>query len=592
MKSFSIQSKNNLLIINYLPQLLIIGLILLVYIQNLWFDFAYLDDNLIVFIEYDKINSLLKIPGTFIGGYLFDNYYRPMVMISFIIDTAIAGQSSFMYHLTNMLLHISVCLLFYMLLSKLTTSKIFPLLLTLLFCVHPLNVNAVSWIVGRNDLIVAFFSLLSFLWFIKYMEEEKLFSLVLTMLFYLFAMYSKEIGILIPFISAAYVILIRTDKKKKINLALIIISYLIPFLIYVASRVLFSPVKVSEEISFNALLQNLNIPFEYLAKTFYFFEFNPLPMENFTLIVLGLLLVGTLILIFLFNKRINKRLFLFGVLFFLVFVIPTLFVRIKAEDLDFNYIDCRAYLPFIGILIIFLSIMETFNKDIIKSLFGKIITIIILLYASATTVIENQYYENGGTFWGRATEIYPDRATYWIGLGTYYFNKQDFNKAVQFGEKAIKINPQIPEYYYKTASAYVKEKDFNSAIELLQKVIVIEPDKSPALLNLIKLYLQIGDTINAEKSTTELISIASNKNEAKYLASASYYYFDIANVKYAINLMSLAIRIDPKNSRYKNDLGAMYYKIEDITSAKKYFLEALQIEPKNPKYRSNLDLCK
>ncbi len=52
----------------YLPQLLIIGMILLVYIQNLWFDFAYLDDNLIVFAEYEKIDSLSKIPQAFASG--------------------------------------------------------------------------------------------------------------------------------------------------------------------------------------------------------------------------------------------------------------------------------------------------------------------------------------------------------------------------------------------------------------------------------------------------------------------------------------------------------------------------------------------
>ncbi|MEB2355937.1 MAG: hypothetical protein OZ915_12240, partial [Ignavibacteriales bacterium] len=130
----------------YLPQLLIIGMILLVYIQNLWFDFAYLDDNLIVFAEYEKIDSLSKIPQAFASGYLLDNYYRPMIMISFIIDTAIAGQSSTMYHLTNLIIHIVFSLLLYSLLLKFEIRKIVALFSVIIFAIHPINLNAVSWI--------------------------------------------------------------------------------------------------------------------------------------------------------------------------------------------------------------------------------------------------------------------------------------------------------------------------------------------------------------------------------------------------------------------------------------------------------------
>ncbi len=145
------------------PYLLILVLCSIVYSQNLWFNFAYLDDNLIVFQEYHKINSISKIPDTFTEGYLFDNYYRPMVMISFIIDTAIAGQSSMMYHLTNLLLHIIVSFLVYLLLNKISKENVLSLIFAILYSIHPININAVSWIAGRNDLLVTLFALLSLL---------------------------------------------------------------------------------------------------------------------------------------------------------------------------------------------------------------------------------------------------------------------------------------------------------------------------------------------------------------------------------------------------------------------------------------------
>ncbi len=165
MKESAQKGKPVLGLYKYLPQIIIVCMILLVYVQNLWFDFAYLDDNLIVFAEYEKIDSLSKIPQTFVSGYLLDNYYRPMVMISFIIDTAIAGQSSMMYHLTNLLIHIMFSLLLFSLLLKFEVQKLVAFISVIIFAIHPINLNAVSWIAGRNDLIVGLFSIISILSF-------------------------------------------------------------------------------------------------------------------------------------------------------------------------------------------------------------------------------------------------------------------------------------------------------------------------------------------------------------------------------------------------------------------------------------------
>lgn len=180
------------------------GLILLVYIQNLWFDFAYLDDNLVVFVEHEKIDSLSKIPNAFLNGYLLDNYYRPMIMISLIIDTAIAGQSAMMYHLTNLILHIFVSLLIYKLLVQLKIRESISLLLSLFFAAHPINTNAVSWIVGRNDLLLALFTIISLLSFITYQKKKRTVSFIISATTYFFAMLSKEVGVLIPVIFISY----------------------------------------------------------------------------------------------------------------------------------------------------------------------------------------------------------------------------------------------------------------------------------------------------------------------------------------------------------------------------------------------------
>lgn len=578
--------------INFIfPPIVIISLVFLVYLQNLWFDFSYLDDNLIVFTEFNKIDSFSKIPKTFSDGYLFENYYRPIVMISFIIDTAIAGQSPMMYHLTNLLLHLLVCLLVYLLLTRITQSKIYPLLLTSFFCIHPLNVNAVSWIVGRNDLIVAFFAILSIYCFIKYVEEKHIIYIIISSISYLLAMYSKEIGLLIPIILFAYILLIKTEIKRQIVILPIIVSYFIPLLTYLYSRFVLSTVKINEEISLYYFVQNLNIPLEYLTKTIYFFAFNPLPMKNIVLISVGLLLVIFLSVSFLFSKHLNKKLFLFGTLFFIIFLTPTLFVRIKSEDLSLNYYDCRSYLPFVGFLIVVTSFIEAINLESVKTPI-KLSIIVIFIYTLSSSIIENQDYKNGETFWGKTIESYPDRATNWIGLGTYYFNMKNYDKAIKCGETAIKIKPNVTEYYYKTASAYVKKEDYYSAIRLINKVLKIEKNKDNALFELMKLNFQVGDSINVQNLSNQLVDNALRNNNGRFLSLASYYNFKHGRIKLAIDYMKLATQIDSLNKVYLNDLGSMYFKFGEVNIARNYFFKALKLDPENIEFKNNLNLCK
>jgi tetratricopeptide (TPR) repeat protein len=309
------------------------------------------------------------------------------------------------------------------------------------------------------------------------------------------------------------------------------------------------------------------------------------------LIILGVIFTLGIFIAYL-NVQIDsqsKKIFVFGILFFLIFVLPSLFVRIQADDGEFNYIDCRIYLPLVGFLtsigVLLQKILPRINKKIIFTSF-----ILLLTYTLIFSVKANQSYKNGEAFWNTVIANHPHRAAYWIGLGTYYFNKQDFNKAVQFGEKAISINPKIPEYYYKTATAYIQNEDNYSAIKTIKKVLAIEFNKPRALFNLIQLYFQVGDLINAEEATNELLDIEIEKRQTKYIFLTSQYYSQKKLTVQAINLLKTCIDLDPQNAHFHTDLGKLFYTLGDFTSAKMCFYTAWQLDPNNLEYVNNLNL--
>ena len=581
------------------PYLIIFLLTAAVYFQNLWFDYSYLDDNLIVFQEYHKINSVSNIPSTFTGGYLYDNYYRPMVMISFIVDTAIAGQSSSMYHLTNLILHLLICFLAYLLLKKLTGEDFLSLILALFFSIHPVNINAVSWIAGRNDLLLTLFTLLSFLFFIKYSRENKNSFLLLSALFYLLGMFSKETAVLIPLLLLFYFLLVNEFKIRSAieKILLIILVYTIPALIYLVLRFVLSPVKSTGEISLSAFFQNLNIPFEYVAKMFYLFGISQLSMTNSTLIVLGILISAVILLLVIFNKNIDKKLILLGFIFFIVFVLPPLFVRMPASDGEFNYIDCRFYLPVFGILLIFAAIIRSYKSLAFwkKKSSKTVLTVLVsvfFVYVLVFNLTENQYYRNGKVFWSNVLNIYPERATYWMGLGYYYFDQKDYLKAAACAERAISLKPEITEYYQKASLAYDKAGNLRKSNALLEKLLVLDKDNARNYLLLIRNNLRLGDYDRATliKTDLEKLPVYDLKKKSEIYSSAASLFIYSHKYDTAIELLHRAVDSQPGNPSHMNDLGVCFYYTGKIDSAKKYFSHAVKLDPSNKEFQKNYRL--
>lgn len=93
--------------------------------------------------------------------------YRPLVTASLAVDWFVSGSSPgdptvAWFRVVNLLLHAANSALVYLLFANLTKRKLgAPLLAACLFAVHPLGVEPVTWIVGRCDLLAAFFGLLA-----------------------------------------------------------------------------------------------------------------------------------------------------------------------------------------------------------------------------------------------------------------------------------------------------------------------------------------------------------------------------------------------------------------------------------------------
>ena len=142
-------------------------------------DFVFDDESVI--IGNASIQNLSSIPKFFTADEGFhkviDRYYRPIVSSTYALDYSIWGLDPYGFHLTNVIIHIISCLLlfkiFRVLFWRYKYRNLISLLSTLIFAVHPIHTEAVSWVSGRTDSLVTLFFFGSFLFYLEFTKEQE-----------------------------------------------------------------------------------------------------------------------------------------------------------------------------------------------------------------------------------------------------------------------------------------------------------------------------------------------------------------------------------------------------------------------------------
>jgi hypothetical protein len=150
---------------------------------------------------------------SYFGPLRLNEMYRPVVNASFAIDwwlsrSAPGDVNLLWFHAVNLLLHAANAGLVYLFLANLTGRKLgAPLLGACLFAVHPLAVEPAAWLVGRCDLLAAFFGLLSGILLLRSPGNVRF--LVLAVVCYGLALFAKASAAFFPVAVALGVVAYR-----------------------------------------------------------------------------------------------------------------------------------------------------------------------------------------------------------------------------------------------------------------------------------------------------------------------------------------------------------------------------------------------
>ncbi len=463
-----------------LVYLLFFVLAFLIYGQAMQFFLGKLDEDLLIIRQIDYLKNLHNLPEAVMKDpYLNAKgsaFYRPLQTVSYMIDSQFFMNRGSVFFVTNILLHAAVCSLFFYLLTLLHDDRKPAFLVTLLFLVSPLFVQAIVWAPSRGDLLSALTGLGAVIFFARLCDSGKWAYGLLSVLVYFLALLSKETSlILLPVLALFWLWFVKAKQKPYLPALLAFGGYLSATAAYfgIRSIVVDLPVPASE-FGIVPLLHNLRTIPEFLAK--FCIPVHLSPMPGFTLIntLVGLMVMA--LLIGLMVRYAAKPFWpvLFGPAWFLGFALPGLMYRHPMGNAAYDYLEHRAYLPMLGIMILLFFIYSRLPGEKNKQRFTRISLGLTLILGIWSFVYAGNY-KTPESFYNLAVRTNPHSAVAFHNRGCYWSNMEEHSQAVADFDRALALKPDYSLAYLNKGISLYALNDRVGAMAQYDSAIRLEP---------------------------------------------------------------------------------------------------------------------
>ena len=359
-------------------------------------------------------------------------------------------------------------MLLYIFLQRLKCTNIQSFLLALIFAVHPVFVNSVAWLPGRNDTFLAIFVLSSFIFLIDFARLHKFKYFILHILSFAAALFSKETGLACLILYSLYLFLFYKKFFYK-NVYLFCFSW-----IMVCAAWYFIRDSVISGSGAGDYFKNQLYYLQAIGKIFLPVNLTVLPTIIDTVFLYGIISSVILAVLFYFTEDRNYKLFFLGVAWFITFLFLPL-ININPEYSQDLMLESRLYLPAAGI---FIAISQT---DLVKKLSFKnkyliVFYCIVILTFGYINIKYADNYKDEYSFWQDAVDNSPLLDLSFAGLGLINFQKENYVLAAINYQKASELNPGKIDINKKTATSLLKLDRVDEAEIYYRKELQLNPD--------------------------------------------------------------------------------------------------------------------
>lgn len=567
--------------------------VVIAYFNSFDNEFSY-DDNYLILNnpQIESIENYIYTPKWF---KLFDN--RSLSKLTYSLNFYIHGYEVFGYHLFNVFIHLAASITAYFLslqfIRKIPKKRLnisleaaFALISALIFALHPIQTDAVSYVTQRMASMAGLFVLLSIFFYIKFREslrinkkQQALIYICFCIVSFILSILSKETGyiaLILFFFIEVYFFQKREERYKYkfffasiAVFASIVIYYIIrfgiPSLTNDFSRItyLFTQQKVIVKyivlilFPINQHLSHLIIP-----------EYTILSINVFLSALLHLSLLISAVILF----RKGIKIISAGIVWFYI----TIMIESSIIPLPYLMNEYRLYLAIFGLSLIFAYLIIVW-KNTSKMKTPYFITSIVLLILTILTINRNNIWQNEITLWSDNVKKSPYNSEALNALGYTYYKKGDKLNALSLLTESVKYNPSFLQARLNRGVVLFDLMKDEEALTDFNFILEKTPINFLALCNKGAIFARKGEMDEAKKWFDK--SIAANPYYYRSHYDIGLYYYSKGNLDSALISFTKSVNLNRVFEKGYNNRAVIHLEKKNYRESIKDLDTALKIKP-------------
>jgi tetratricopeptide (TPR) repeat protein len=590
----------------------LLGLVtFVVYSGSLSFDFVW--DDWPQIVNSPIIRTWSNLPRAF-GSDLWYHvarhqvYYRPLFVAWSMLNYTLFGLRPWGWHLGAVLLHVGAVVAVFWLVRRMGVEYWTAALAALIFALHPVHIEPVTWISAASDTMVTMFAALAFAAFLNGRDAERnpepnpdkrkrtawwMASLALLAC----ALLTKEMAVMFSVLVAIYAWLHPTQQKASLGqrvlgammeaapYALVTLAYVLlrkHALLHATGQ--FDPTHGMIDVArtlplvLSIYLRQLLVPIGITGLYYTPYVTSAILTHVVAPVVaLGSALVG----LWYWNRREGNSTVAFAGLWLLVGLAPALYLRNFGNG-DFVR-DRYMYLPSIGFAI--LAAMALRRLPSIKgwsaqAVQGCAVLVLCGSYVCAS-IAQQVYWGNDLLVLVRGQSLYPGNPYAVAGLAKEYSQRGAHDRAIELAESVARDHPEYGYASLALAETYIQAGRFDAGRVMLQKALLTSPDYAKSetgMASIAGLYGRMGDFEPAFALCDQVLAKEPNLYSALY--NCGNIHLTDGQYAEAERLLSHATEVSPEQAAPKHFLGRALLQDGRNAEAQPYLLQAVAMDPK------------
>jgi tetratricopeptide (TPR) repeat protein len=218
----------------------------------------------------------------------------------------------------------------------------------------------------------------------------------------------------------------------------------------------------------------------------------------------------------------------------------------------------------------------------------------IAAFLMAATAARNRTYQSVLTFWSDVVEKVPDNAGAWINVGNALEQNGDLPGAEARYREALRLVPGYVDAHLNLANALVRENRPEKAIEHYRDVLGRYPTNEAARSGLGQAAYRAGNAQMEAGRMAAAVDFYQTAVEMKPDFSDAHVNYggalaELGRNSEAMHEFEAALKLDPGSADIHNNLGGLLAQAGRLAEARIQFEAALKLRPDYREARDNLE---